>query len=382
MQVRIYPATNHNVLSRNNAGNMDTQIILTDREVPATPLFHGFLDGVLNQRALSFSWHDQVSEAAKKQGAEANFRSESEIAATLQDPRAQRAMKRCNELFAAILTGATDKLEIFNKQYRFIVVVGAPRSGGSYLTKILFQAIGMVADKVPRTVAHDGFPDLSPFFMVQNFNAYTGMQRRMAEYLVMVELYFADSQTNKSTKVIPKKASKAAYHGAFFNRMLGGATEYLVTIRHPISSCISTYERAGGFTPNGKFLPRGNIEIWAARDYLFTAGGPEMSVLSQDYFDVYLRFWEHYHYNLALTGLSANKNWSIIPYTREAMESAAQGCYDKLGCHEQPDAFKVFDKRSQHTDWQKKSEQAIRRVSAVWDSVGLRFPVDAVMEQW
>lgn len=363
---------------------MDTQIILTDREVSATPPFLGFLDGFFNQRALFFSWHDQVSEAAKKQGTEANLRSESEIAATLNDPRAQRAIKRSNELFSAILTGATDKLETFHKQYRFIAVVGAPRSGGSYLTKILFQGIGMAADKVPRTVAHDGFPDLSPFFMVRNFNAYTGMQRRMAEYLVMVELFFADSQTSKSPKIVPKKASKAPYHGAFFNRMLGGSTEYLITIRHPISSCISTYERAGGFTHNGKFHARGNIEVWAARDYLFTAGGPEMSVLSQDYFDVYLRFWEHYHYNLALTGLSANKNWTIIPYTQNAMESAAQGFFVKLGGHEneQLDPFKVFDKRSRHTDWQRKSEQAIRRVSAVWDSVGLSFPVDAVMEQW
>lgn len=361
---------------------MNNEVILTDRDVTATPLFLGFLDTFLNKRTASFSWHDQTNEAAKRQGSEENVRSQTDIASILNDPRGRKAIKRSNELFAAILTGSVDKLAVLHRQFHFIAVVGAPRSGGSYLTKILFQAIGMEADQVPRTVAHDGFPDLSPFFMAPNFNAYTGMQRRMAEYLVMVELFFADSQPSRTPKIIPKKASKAVYHGAFFNRVLGDSTEYLITIRHPIPSCISAYERAGGMAPDGKFHPRGNIDLWAARDYLFTAGGPEMSVLSLNYFDVYLRFWEQYHYNLALTGLSANKNWTIVPYTQDAMEKAARDCFKKLGCTAEPDSFKVLDKRDRHTGWQMKSEQAIRRVTAVWDSVGLTFPVETLMEQW
>jgi hypothetical protein len=65
-----------------------------------------------------------------------------------------------------------------------------------------------------------------------------------------------------------------------------------------------------------------------------------VSILPQDNSDVYLRFWEHYHYNLTLTGLSANKNWTVIPCAREAMEEAAKNCYLKLGYEGQPDSFK------------------------------------------
>ena len=251
------------------------------------------------------------------------------------------------------------------------------------MTKALFAAQGMDVNRVSATIAHDGFPELAPFFWAKGFNIHTIMTQRMAEYLAMVELYFAKSKLDYSKVIVPKKASKSAYQGAFLNSMLGEDTEYIVTVRHPVTSCISTYEKSGGLPADGKFVPRSAIEIWAARDYLFTAGDSEAPYLnSKDYFDVYLRFWEQYHYSLALTGLSANKKWTIVPYTETAMLKAAEDINQRFVCMEKPEGFSVFDKRDTHPEWYDMAERSIMRVRDVWASVGLVFPFDEVMQSW
>jgi len=86
-------------------------------------------------------------------------------------------------------------------------------------------------------------------------------------------------------------------------------------LRHPVAAAISTYEKSTGLPEDGKFKVRGNIEEWARRDNIFTGEDPE-GIFRRDYFDVYLRYWEQYHYNLALTGFSASRNWSMVVYGR------------------------------------------------------------------
>lgn len=93
----------------------------------------------------------------------------------------------------------------FHYRYNFICVVGTPRHGGSYVTKQLFRAL-------------------------------------------------------ESMIPVTKKATKAAYQGGFFDRVLGPNAEYIITLRHPIPACISTYEKSGGLPADGRLAVRGNIE--------------------------------------------------------------------------------------------------------------------------
>lgn len=359
-----------------------TLISFVDRDFPATPYFIDFLDDFINKKGTATNWHDQLSENLQKQSANILENARKPSPKILRDPLAQKALNRSHELMVALLTGSTEKLVPFHNLFKFIVVVGIPRSGGSYLTKQLFDAIGMDATQVPRVIAHDGFPELSPFFMANGYNAYTGMQRRMAEYLTMVELYFAKSRLHGGYLIVPKKASKAAYQGAFFNAITGSQTEYVITIRHPIACCVSTYEKSGGLPESGKFMLRSAIEAWAARDYVLTSKDPESEIFSKDYFDVYLRFWEQYHCNLALTGLSANKNWTIVPYTQEYMQSTAEKFFSRFDASKQANTFKTFDKRNRHPEWNDKADASILRVHNLWQSIGLQFPVDEIRQAW
>jgi hypothetical protein len=201
----------------------------------------------------------------------------------------------------------------------------------------------------------------------------------MAEYFAMVEVFFANSRLFDNLVVVPKKATKAAYHGAFFATVLGPATEFVLTLRHPLAACISTYEKSTGLPPDGKFQVRGNIEEWARRDNEFTGADPAQ-LSNRDYFDVYLRYWEQYHLNLALTGLA--HNWKVVVYGRERMMEFAGEYFRRFRSKASPEDFKVFDKRGLHKNWRAASEAAIRRVSENWNGLGLRFPVDEIMEGW
>lgn len=44
--------------------------------------------------------------------------------------------------------------------------------------------------------------------------------------------------------------------------------------------------------------------------------------------------------------------------------------------------FKVFDNRERHPQWLKKAEDVVLRVGKVWQSAGVDFPVDDLMQAW
>ena len=243
---------------------MGVEIKFTDREFPVSAVFIDFLYRHLRREAFDTSWHDQLSEELVSAGSEKRDNAETHVLEVLQDPEGQRIVYRSYELLTAFLTGAPEQLRNFHERYRFICVVGVPRHGGSYLTKELFRALGTDHRTVPNVVAHDGFPDASPFDFSQGYNAYTTMMQNMAEYLAMVEEFFADSRMHRNRVVVPKKATKAAYHGAYFERALGPGAEYVVTLRHPVPACISTYEKSTGLPADGRFAVRGNIEEWVS----------------------------------------------------------------------------------------------------------------------
>ena len=86
---------------------------------------------------------------------------------------------------------------------------------------------------------------------------------------------------------------------------------------------------------------------------------------------------------MATTGLSANRDITVVAYGKERLEELAKSFYYRFG-HRSPvvEEFEVFDNRDRHPDWMKKAEPAVRRVAEVWATVGLPFPLDEVMEAW
>jgi hypothetical protein len=361
---------------------MGVEIKLTDKEFPVSPALIEFLHHHITGKQQEVSWHDQLSEVLVSADAEKKREVAQSVAESVMlNALGQKAIYRSYELLTAILTGVPERLKLFHDRYRYICIVGCPRHGGSYLTKQLFLALGMEPDQVPNAIAHDGFPDAGPFEFKEQYNSFVTMTQNMAEYLAMVEVFFANSRLFDNFVIVPKKATKAAYQGAFFHTVFGPDTEYVITLRHPVAAAISTYEKSTGLPADRKFNVRGNIEEWARRDNVFT-GEDAQGIFQRDYFDVYLRYWEQYHYNLALTGLGANKHWTVVAYGRERMMKLAQGYFTRFRSKGRAEEFKVFDNRARHPEWHKKAEQALARVSAVWRTVGLVFPREEIMECW
>ncbi len=361
---------------------MGVDIRLTDRQLPVSPVFVDFLRHALSGESFSDAkWHDQLSEELSTEQREVIQRAAENAKLVIESEAGQQKVKRAYELMVALLTGDTNAIRDIQFRFHFINIIGVPRHGGSYLTKELYRALGYDPEKVPNVIAHDGFPEASPFRFEQGVNSWVSSLQTMAEYLTMVEMFFGAAKPHTGKIIVPKKLLKGSYAGGFFHRILGESVEHILTVRHPVSSCISTYEKSGGFPEQGKFVVRGNIEEWVRRDLEYT-GMSRQEIAALDYFDAYLRYWEQYHYYVATTGLSANRNIDIVPYGRETMMSTSKGFQNRFQSGLEPEEFKVFDKRDRHPDWFEVAEPAVKRVTEVWQRVGLEFPLDAVMDAW
>ena len=198
-----------------------------------------------------------------------------------------RYVSRAYELFVALLIGDIAPLRAVQDRFRFFLVVGIPRSG-RVPYEAAFCALGHDPKAVPEVLGHDAFPDAGPWRFSKSGNGWMSSLQTMAEYLTMVEIFFGDRNPRGGTIVVPKKMMKAPYAAGLFHTALGVSTEAIVTVRHPVPSCISTYEAGGGFPPDGRFASRGNVEKFCARE-LGDLGFTPAEMETMDYFGAYLR---------------------------------------------------------------------------------------------
>jgi hypothetical protein len=154
-------------------------------------------------------------------------------------------------------------------------------------------------------------------------------------------------------------------------------------VRHPVTSCISTYGKSGGLPDDGHFQIRVNIEAWVRRELVYTGGGAD-DVMRMPYFDAYLRHWDQYHDYVATTGLSANRDIVVEAYGKDRVEDLVRSFYYRFGHRDRrPESFEVFaDNWACHPDWMRRAEPVVRRVAEVWAMGGLPFPLDEVMRAW
>jgi len=361
---------------------MGIEIQLTDQQLPVSPVFIDFLSHVIKGKPFfAHEWYEQVAERMSSGQAGLLERAVKDSKNVIESELGQQYVMRAYQLFVALLTGDMTPFRDIQFRFHFINIIGVPRNGGSYLTKELYMALGYEPEKVPNAIAHDGFPDASPFSFEQGVNSWTTSLHTMAEFLTMIEIFFGKAKPHTGKIIVPKKLTKGSYAGGFFHRVLGESVEHILTVRHPVMSCISTYEKSGGLPDNGKFSVRGNIEEWARRDLMYT-GCTQEELDEMDYFDAYLRYWEQYHYYIATTGLSANKNITIVAYGDTRMQDMAQRFHNRFESGFEPSTFHVFDRSDAHPEWMPAAEQAVKRVAAVWERVGLEFPVAQVLEAY
>lgn len=362
---------------------MGIELKLTDRELPVSPVFVDFLAHLVDSRAFDGNvWHDQLSEELNQAQRDLAQRAPKDAERVMADPRGRAAVGRAYQWLLALMTGDLNAVREAQLRFHFVNVIGIPRNGGSYLIGELYRALGYDPAQVPNALAHDGFPEAGPFSLRPGANSWIVSLQTMAEYLVMVEMFFQGARRHSGKTVVPKKLTKGIYAGGFFHRVLGEAVEHILTLRHPAAACVSTYEKSGGLPENGRFAVRSNIEDWCRRDLLYTGLKPE-ELAQMDYFDAYLRYWEQYHLYIATTGLTASSELRVVVYDKERLETLAASFHRRYESTLTPGSFKVSDSgRSRHPDWVERATPTIDRVAAAWARVGLEFPRDAVMECW
>jgi hypothetical protein len=289
------------------------------------------------------------------------------------DGAARAAISSAYGWFQQLAISDLDALRRLHQRFRFIAVIGVPRSGGSYLIAELFSALGYEASSVPGAIAHDGFPEAGPSVFMPRHNGWMRTMLTTAEYIAMLELFFAQRQGARIH--VPKKLTKAIYASGFFKQILGGDAEFIVTVRHPLACFISTYEKSGGLPPDGAFVQRSTIEHWVRRD-LLSVGISSDELATLDYFSAYVRYWEHYYTALAMSGLVRNKRTTIVGFGVERMQQLAGQWHGRFASGRVPARFlSRAGLQDRHPQWIQRSLEAIERVASLWRTLGIPFPV-------
>ncbi len=347
--------------------------VTQDRRPHPSPFFIDFLAKWLDGSDFSNqTWVDQVAENLVSQK-EVRRSHELRLERLSMNETAQSALKRSYKWFDRLLSGDWDSLAELHAKYQFMAIVGAPRSGGSYLTAEIFASLGHDPLSIPSVIAHDGFPEAHPFSSEPVANAWMTTLLTAAEYITMVESFFP-AGTSASPTIVPKKLTKAVYSDGFFDLLLGPSASFYFTIRAPIDSCISTYEKSGGLPSGGMFVARSAIEKWIQRDVAHTGSSSEE--LSQTgYFEAYVKYWEQYHIRLALSGLLSGARRVVVNYGKSEMEDTAGRFHKQFRSDRRPTQFVLSSPgRHRHPSWVKREEEALARVSNVWMLTGAEFP--------
>lgn len=368
---------------------MTVRITLTDEELPPSGDFIAFLRQWISGAPFDgTSWARDGHARAIRAGTGASRQQVlRDVSALVESDEGSRHLTRAYELFVALLVGDSDALAAIHDRFRFILVVGIPRSGGKYLTKQLFRALGHDPNTVPEVLGHDAYPDAGPWRFGEGLgsvsrNGWTTSLQTTAEYLTMVELFFGAGAQRGHSVVVPSKATKAPYAAGLFRSAFGENTEAVVTVRHPVPACVSTYEACGGYPQDGHFAVRRNIERFCARE-LIDLGFTRSQISEMDYFDAYLRYWENYHSRLAMSVARISPTHTVVAYGADAFVGHARRFATRFGAADcQIEPFAVKDPTLWRTDWLERAEQPMNRVAAQWARAGLEFPLDAVHAAW
>ena len=359
---------------------MGLTLKLTDVELPASPAFIEFLHTSLSGEEFHVGqWFSQEEEGlASNKGRFEDIQKKAKL--VLANDTGKALVTRSYRYFKEMLTGSPETLKNISR-FRFFFVVGIPRTGGTYLTKQLFRACDIDYTKVQNALAHDGFPHLSHLSFKNKSNIQTNGLLQLAEYLTMVEMYFTKfgKLAHNGGIVVPKKMTKAVYNFPLIQQLFGQNANYIITLRHPLSMVKSVLDKSGGMPEDGKFAVRSAIERWAMDDWL-DRGFSEKAVKDMDYIEVFLGYWQRYHYKLALAGIPSMPTSRIVVFGKKTMMKYVSDIYKELNVDLKPEPFKVSKTAKFDSKHEKLATKTIKNVENLWKSLDLDFPAKDLIE--
>ena len=360
---------------------MAMNLTLSDADLPSSAVFVEFLYCDLTGEPFYVgSWHAQEEESLSL--FEGRFdRLKEKTRFVIGNPQGRRRIRQSRVYFKEMLTGRPKTIKALQR-YRFYLVMGIPRSGGTYLIKQLFRAAGMDYTKVPAALAHDGFPNLGTAGLLEQGDRFSACGvLQLAEYLTMVDTYFGKSggASERRPIVVPKKFTRGVYGFSLIHALLGEAAQYIITLRHPLSMVQSVLDKSGGMPDGNVFALRSAIERWALDEWL-SWGVQGDRVKEMSYVDVLLGYWKRYHFQIAMNAIPAIAGTRILVHDAVNMKRAARKFYEAFGSSLDPEPFKQAATPGFAPGDRRKSDVAVRQVAHFWQSLGLAFPLKAVLE--
>ncbi len=366
-----------------NAGDRAPEIRFDLKHFPMSPMFAQMLYHLKFVGSAEHFWGDQVSEGLLIPDSQKAEERRQAVIKELNDPLFHSLITKTYNVFGDLLTGVKGELGSVCENRRFFFVVAGPRQGGSYLTKELYRAVGVAPEKVPEVLAHDGHPTGGPFW----FTTHNGMtlpftksvMLQLAEWLVLSDYQFKDLKPVDGLKTIIKKSTRMLHYPELVRELPVPDMEWVSVVRHPVSACVSVYEKSGGLPDNGLFpaVPRSMIEAWVSESWA-RDGFSREQVSRQPYFRAYLHYWQRYHQTLVAGGLlRGNGKASVLGYHPAKMEGFIRRQIARFGVadNSEPETFFANQKaRARHPDWVTQADPVIQGVHELWQTFGLGLP--------
>lgn len=245
----------------------------------------------------------------------------------------------------------------------FKLVLGAMRTGGTYLYKEISNIHGQKWDTLNLEMTHDSIPQYGALADWNRVEVFNHLLFEMAQYFVWVKREI-------DSPVVVQKRIAYAHALPFLNGLFGDSVEYILTIRHPIPLAYS-FARV-----TNQNLEKGDSETPALWRRLVANGGNKMSVSEWDslsYFQKTLFYWGRYYSDVA--SASAFSQRVHVVRFGEDIDGYLKSCSEKSGVKEyQPEGFNYKVKPYNGELNQDELSAVIGSVKRKWEANGLIFP--------
>jgi hypothetical protein len=248
-----------------------------------------------------------------------------------------------------------------NKKFKFII--GAMRTGGTYLYKELCQVYGQPWSSLNLEMTHDSIPSYNCLSFNHYPNSFLVLIFEMAQFFVWVKREIPGD-------IVVQKRIAYAHALPFLNALLGKNAEYILTLRHPVPLGYSFAKLEGQdpWSPNCKEPPG-----WYG---LVTSGGKQMTKAQWhklSYFKKVLLYWERYYMDVAEAG-PFKDNLSLVQFgkpTENFIRQRSRTCRQKEVFIE---PFQAQEKELAGELTMDEIESTMASVRERWNSHGLSLP--------
>ena len=286
---------------------MSVQITLNDSAYPPSGAFLDFVVSYLQGKPYcDTDWLDQVSEGFTRGNLHVDKEALRNARIVMASNAGREIIGMLYNVLAWILSHDTHRIRKFFRSVRFVYVVGAPRTGGTFLLNRLCQhyavKYGYSSSIFPAFVVHDGTPSIYPSLSLPDVNLLARNVMQLAEFCVAVKLFYDDpKKPSISSHCCVKKMLRYAFAGGFFDSVLGVPETVYITVRHPCSISGSVLDKCKvSFSPEhpAMFKVRCAIDQLVFDTLVAARGYRSADISAMTHAAAYIEFWSVFYTSL------------------------------------------------------------------------------------